>query len=138
MEDLWYIHTDENGIETRNGIKGSNIFTARKRSCGKVMFLQVSVILFTGGVCLVPEGCLVWGEMPGPGGGCLVQRGASSWGVPGPGGAWSQRVSGSGGVWSQGGAWSQGVSGPGGMPGGDPPSDGYCWGRYASYWNAFL
>ena len=25
------------------------IFTARKRSCGKVMFLQVSVILFTGG-----------------------------------------------------------------------------------------
>ena len=25
------------------------IFTARKRSCGKVMFLQVSVILLTGG-----------------------------------------------------------------------------------------
>ena len=26
---------------------------------------------------------------------------------------------------------------PGGVPGGDP-SDGYCCGRYASYWNAFL
>ena len=25
----------------------------------------------------------------------------------------------------------------GGVPGGDPP-DGYCCGRYASYWNAFL
>ena len=37
-----------------------------------------------------------------------------------------------------------GVPGPrggygpgGGGPGGDPP-DGYCYGRYASYWNAFL
>ena len=41
-----------------------------------------------------------------------------------------------------GGAWSRGVPGPGGgcllpgVPGGDPP--GYCCGRYASYWNAFL
>ena len=25
-----------------------------------------------------------------------------------------------------------------GVPGGDPPPDGYCYGRYASYWNAFL
>ena len=33
-----------------------------------------------------------------------------------------------------------GVPGPGGglLPGGDPPCDGYCCGRYASYWNAFL
>ena len=30
----------------------ADIFTARKRSCGKVMFLQVSVILLTGGVCV--------------------------------------------------------------------------------------
>ena len=29
------------------------------------------------------------------------------------------------------------MPGPGGVPGGDPP-DGYCYGRYASYWNAFL
>ena len=47
------------------------------------------------------------------------------------------------GAWSQGGVWSGGClawcggggSGPGG-PGGDLP--GYCCGRYASYWNAFL
>ena len=45
---------------------------------------------------------------------------------------------------SQGGAWSWGVPGRGGgafsrggVPGGDPP-DGYCCGRYAAYWNAFL
>ena len=35
-------------------------------------------------------------------------------------------------------AWSRrGVPGPGG-PGGDTFPDGYCCGRYASYWNAFL
>ena len=51
--------------------------------------------------------------VPGPGGG------AWSWGVPGPRGVPSLRGTGSGG------------------PGGDPP-DGYCCGRYASYWNAFL
>ena len=53
------------------------IFTARKRSCGKVVLLQVSVILFTGGE--------VWCRGAGPGG-CLV-----------PGGAWS-----GGGAWSRG------------------------------------
>ena len=38
-----------------------------------------------------------------------------------------------------GGAWSQGVPTPGVcVPCGDPPPDGYCCGRYASYWNAFL
>ena len=47
-------------------------------------------------------------------------------GVPGPG------VPAPGGVPSPGG----GLPGPGGVgvPGGDPP-DGYCCGRYASYWN---
>ena len=52
-------------------------FTTRKRSCGKVMFLQVSVILFTGGGDLLPGG------VPGPGGG------ACSGGVPGGGCVWS-------------------------------------------------
>ena len=42
-------------------------------------------------------------------------------------------VSGPGGAWSWGGAWFQGVPGPGGVG-----RDGYCCGRYASYWNAFL
>ena len=50
-------------------------------------------------------------------GGCLVP------GVPGRGG----------GVPAPGG----GACSWGGVPGGDPP-DGYCCGRYAFYWNAFL
>ena len=54
--------------------------------------------------------------MGAPGRGCLVPGGSAPRGgclVPG------------------------GVSGPRGVPGGDP-RDGYCCGRYASYWNAFL
>ena len=42
-----------------------------------------------------------------------------------------------GGAWSRGGVCSGGGTGPRGVYGGDPP-DGYCCGRYASYWNAFL
>ena len=67
--------------------------------------------------------------MHGPGGGgglgawsgcvCMV------WGVLGPGGHGLRGVHGLGGMVL------------GGVPGGDPP-DGYCCGRYASYWNAFL
>ena len=52
---------------------------------------------------------------------CLV------WGVPGPG----RGVSGLRGC-----AWSRGVPAPRGVW--RPPRDGYCCGRYASYWNAFL
>ena len=65
------------------------------------------------------RGCLVRGRGLLPGG-CLVPRGAWS----GGGGA----------------AWSSG--GRGGFPActeADPPErEGYCCGRYASYWNAFL
>ena len=67
----------------------------------------------------------------------------SRWGVPGPrGGAWSWWGACFAGVWSPG-VWSRGVPAQGWVlvqgvvPGGDPP-DGYCCGRYASYWNAFL
>ena len=113
------------------------------------MFLQVSVILFTGGVCLVPGG-FGPGEVPAPGG-CLLW-GVWSQGVCSLGGARSREVCSQGvsaprgcllpgeclvwGVWSQGvsaprgSAWSGGSrprgSAPGGVPGGDP------------YWNAFL
>ena len=74
------------------------------------MFLQVSVILFTrGGVC--------------SGGVCSR--------VPGPG-----EVSGPRAVSAPVGCLVRG-SAPRGVPGGDPPV-GYCCGRYASYWNAFL
>ena len=41
------------------------IITVRKRSCGKVMFLHLSVILFKGGVC--PSACWnthPWGRHP--------------------------------------------------------------------------
>ena len=95
----------------------------------KVMFSQA---------CVCPQG-----GVPGPGGGVCSQGGLLPGGSP-PGDAWSQ-----------GGAWSWGVSAPGGylfrgmsVPRGvgisacteaDPPGrDGYCCGRYASYWNAFL
>ena len=93
------------------------IFTARKRSCGKVMFLRVSMILFTIQVCSRgvpgPGGCLVPGGSAWSWGGCLVLGGSA------PGGTWSR------GCLLQGGAWWR-------------PPDGYCCGRYTSYWNAFL
>ena len=49
------------------------LITARKRSCEKVMFLQVSVILFTGGGAWSGGGaCSQGGGVPGPGR-CLVE-----------------------------------------------------------------
>ena len=67
-----------------------------KEVWGKVIFLHLSVILFTGGRCLLlgacscggawswgdawSGGCLVWGGLSAPGGHLL------------PGGAWSQRA----------------------------------------------
>ena len=64
------------------------LVTARKGSCGKVMFLQVSVILFRGGWSwgvpgrgdgLVPGGCLLWRGVPAPGG-----SGLGAWWRPPP------------------------------------------------------
>ena len=91
----------------------------------KVMFLHLSVShsVHRGG--LLPGG--PWSQ-----GGCLVQGGPGPGGVPGPKGGYLVPV----GVWSRGSA-----------PGGclvrgvclvETPQDGYCCGRYASYWNAFL
>ena len=93
-----------------------------QRSCEGHVFTHVCHSVHGG----VPGlgGCLVWG-VPGPGG-CLV-RGLGAWsqgGMPGPRGCL--------------------VPGGGGIPActeADPPfpeRDGYCCGRYASYWNAFL
>ena len=53
-------------------------FYRLQRSWGKVMFLQASVILLTGGECLLPGwawsgGCLLWG-------GGVCSRGVWSWG----------------------------------------------------------
>ena len=82
------------------------------------------------GVYLVP------GDVPGPEGctcswgmylvrGCTWSRGCLLWGVAAPGGGLV------GGGACSGGCLVRGV------PGGDPP-DGYCCGRYPSFWNAFL
>ena len=45
------------------------LITARKRSCGKVMFLHLSVILFTGGS--LSRGCVCQGGLSPVGGLCL-------------------------------------------------------------------
>ena len=87
-----------------------------------------------------------WGVWPG--GGLQAHTQGGSWGVW-PGGV--SRPTPRGGSW---GVWPGGVSRPipkgvsrhtptGGYPSmhwgrHPPPADGYCCGRYASYWNAFL
>ena len=78
-------------------VEKRTIFTARKRSLGQCNMFTPVCHSGPGG-CLIPEGCLILGGVPGPGGGCLVP--ANGW-------------------------WR-------------PPPEGYCCGRYASYWNAFL
>ena len=108
---------------------------------GKVIFLHLFVILFTGGWypsmhcrwypsmpcsrrCGIPA-CIA-GGIPA----CIAV------GIPAclaAGGAWSGG-SALGGAWSEGGLLR---GGGGSSPGGDPP-DGYCCGRYASYWNALF
>ena len=89
----------------------------------KVMFLHLSVILFTGGVKPRPRG--VWpGVCPGPHGGVSRPTPEGRLGVPRP--------------------TPGGVQAPahgGCIPActeADNPADGYCCGRYASYWNAYL
>ena len=77
------------------------------------------------GGALSGGGCMVPGGVYGPGG-HVVLGGCMVWGVYGPGGCMVL-----------GGAWSWGVHGPGGCLVETPP-DGYCCGRYISFWNAFL
>ena len=88
---------------------------------GKVIFLHLSAILFTG------EGgipaCLAGlrGGIPA----CLASLQAHT-----KGGSW--------GVWNGGGLQAHTGGNPSMHWGRHPPADGYCCGRYASYWNAFL
>ena len=94
-----------------------------QQSCGKVMFLHVCVILFTGG-CLLPGGvcsmgCLLGGcLLPREGGVCsmgvclllegLLLGGVCSWGSSAPGGVSARGVSALGGVSAPGGVCSRG------------------------------
>ena len=70
---------------------------------------------------------------------CLSTWGVCSGGGSAPGGSAPWGVSGPG----EGGCLAWGVSGLGGVgipacTEADPPADGYCWGWYASHWDAFL
>ena len=105
----------------------SRLITGRNEVLAKVIFLHLSVILFTGGGVPAPNfrgGAYskFSGGVPAPnfGGGCLLQI----WGGGGGGGACSKF---SGGCLLQ-------------IFGGGPPIFGIRspFGRYASYWNAFL
>ena len=82
------------------------------------------------GGCAIPA-CLAAGGVPGPG-----EWGLLPGGVPGLGGESAPGgVPGRGGL-LLGGAWSGGVCSEGCLV--ETSLDGYCCGRYASYWNAFL
>ena len=104
-------------------------------SCGKVMFSQASVILFTeGGVC--PGGECVWQTPPRqtpPWADTLTPPLARHTPPPDrhradtPPGQTPPR---------QTPTWQTPPSQT--PPSRHPPRDGYCSGRYASYWNAFL
>ena len=56
------------------------MFVTVRNKVAKVMFLHVSVILFTGGVCYSNMHCRWYPSMPCSRG-CLLPGGASSWGV---------------------------------------------------------
>ena len=109
-------------------------FYRPQRSCGKVMFLHVSVILSTGGGRQTPladrQTPLLAGRHPladtPPGrhspGRHSPGRQTHSWHPPG---RQTHR-------WQADAPWAD-------TPGQTPPSrDSHCSGRYASYWNAFL
>ena len=103
------------------------IFTTRKRSLGQGnIFTPVYHSVHRGGI----PTCIAGGILAClAAGGCLLPGGLL-WGVPAPGeGVYSGGSAPGGyalgGICSRGGWWR-------------PPPDGYCCGRYASHWNAFL
>ena len=107
-------------LSTGPPARGIQFITVRKRSCGKIMFSLACV------------------QAQARGGGGLPREGvqAQAWGVSARGGAQARR-----GVQAQArGGW---VLRPRGCVSQHalrhtPLADGYCCGRYASYWNAFL
>ena len=126
----------------------------RKRSCGKVMCLHLSVILFTGVGGFCPGVSLLRGLCPGGSlSGGSLSRHASVQGGLYPGGILCPGVSLSRGVSVQvclcpgglclGGSLSRGSLSRresfsrGSLSGRPPPPNMVKSGRYASYWNAF-
>ena len=119
------------------------LFYRPQTKFAKVMFLQVSVILSTGGACVVaPRGgvcgcsggaCIVaWGSLRGcSGGACVVALGGCAWLL------WGGMCGYSGGhaLLLPGGAC---VVAPGGGMHGFFDEIRSMRGRYASYWNAYL
>ena len=85
---LWNFPCDVSSIVFDSHIRLALHIYRPQRSWGKVIFSQASVILFTGGGCLVLGGGLLPGGVTDPGGSAL--GGVCSWGwglVPGvPGG----------------------------------------------------
>ena len=95
-------------------IKTEVLYYRPQRSCGKLMFLHLSIIL-SGGGCLPP--CMLgytpsWVDTP-----LLAETPWAPLGRPLPTPPWANTPLGR-------------------HP--PPPADGYCSGWYASYWNAFL
>ena len=105
------------------------IFTGRNEVLAKVMFLHVSVILLTGGVSAWRGGL--------PGGGVSAWKGGSFWGVLQIFGGVLQIFGGGvlGGVPPN---FRGGGVSPNNGGGGFSPGIRSTFGRYASYWNAFL
>ena len=134
--NLWILgwdYTDWTALHPQylanNRVRGTEVyilyvvFTARKRSCGKVMFLHLSVSHSVHRGALHPGGLHPRGLLPGfvcIQGDLHPEAGSASTGSLHPGGSASRRV------------WAD-----------PPPPIGYhrirsTSGRYASYWNAFL
>ena len=147
----WFCHTLSPSITEREDGNGEkerfiSVITARKRSLGQGnIFRSLCQEFCPGGGVLSQHALQVVSQHALQQGSVLsrhaLQQGVCCREVPGPG-----RVPGLGGAWS-GGAWSRGsaqrgclVETPPGSrpPGAEPPQDGYCCGRYASYWKEFL
>ena len=120
MDGIFQLHSLSALLVNLPSTMNDAVMTSRKRSLRRLCFYT----------CLSVHG----GSAPG---GCLLPGGACSRGVPAPGAACSEGVCFRGGACSQGGGLLWGVPAPEGAN--TPPlSEGYCLGRYTSYWNAFL
>ena len=135
MQGLTFTHSSIYRFHYKRGYD-TNYNYHPQRSWGKVMFLQVSVILFTGGVggwwWVVSQHAL------------QVSSPTTKGGVEGSGQGGVSRPTWGGLQVHSCGRGLQGAPGPhlGGLVSQhalrQTPPDGYCCGWYASYWNAFL